>query len=436
MGAVNNMGDEDLGGGFILRRIGSADDVRRCAEFNSRYNNKMEGATYECLHMFHPGLRWDESLYIENARSGEIAATVCLIPWEMDFDGVRLKTAQLEMVLAHPEYRKRGLAERLIKRFMEGLAPAGYDVSIIWGIPYYYRKYSYTYCMYGNEYVTLPAADIPGADENTAGSGAPGNHFALRKAAGSDAPALANFYNNSVRCNGIYLKRDAEYWRYLIRDARHPVYMIDAIDCNNGRGNRTAGYIIYDQPSDKEIRIIECGVGNYADGLPVLQLLKKMCGGIIRIGGEMDGALARLARSYGAVLEQKEQWLVRITDIPAFMMKIAPALEKRLASSGCAGITSTLVINTYKKAYRLVISEGRLVSCGDIGFRDYSMGADGGDLCIPADALTRLIFGFRQLDQLIDAWPDIAVKKSARLLIDVLFPGVPAYINTPYHYLA
>ena len=448
---MNDMtGNKKIEGGFILRRIGCIDEVCRCAEFNTLYNNKLEGATYECLHKHHPGLRWDESLYIErvtgkdgNSRVAgrDIAATVCLIPWEMDFDGVPLKTAQLEMVLTHPAYRKRGLAERLIIRFMEGLQPAGYDVSIIWGIPYYYRKYGYTYCMYGNGYETLPAANIPDADVELSRGGAsvrvaPGGRLALRKTVVTDAPALAKLYDASVRDCKIFLKRDYEYWRYLIRDAKHPLYMIDGVDRNNSAGIRSVGYLIYQQPDDSQLRIIENGVGGYADGLSVLRLLKKKCGGLIHVGGNPDGVLAGLARSFGAISTQREQWLVRVTDMTSFMMKIAPVLEKRLASSGCAGVSAALVINTYKKAYRIVIADGKIVSCDDIGFKDYSMGADGGDICIPADALTRLIFGFRQLEMLTDAWPDITVKKAASPLIDALFPAASAYVSTPYHYLA
>ena len=61
------------------------------------------------------------------------------------------------------------------------------------------------------------------------------------------------------------------------------------------------------------------------------------------------------------------------------------------------------------------------------------MGADGGHLCIPPEAFVRLVFGYRSLEQLFDAWPDIIVKRAIRHLIDVLFPLMPSYLYTPYH---
>ena len=426
--------EEKLDGGLVVRTLRSAEDVRRCAEFNARCNNPSEGATYECLHMHFPGMRWDESLLIADESDGKIAATICLIPWEMDFGGVRLKTAQLEMVLSHPEYRKRGLVARLINRFMENLPSAGYDVSIIWGIPYYYRKYGYSYCHYGNGYVTLPVARIPDYREPPGDALSADNpaRYALRRAAETDISALAELYGASARRYQLHIARDGAIWRYLIRDASHPVWLVE----DTARGNRPVSYLIYDQSGASAARIAECGADSHADALTVLRLLKANCNGVIHVGGPAGSVAVKLARSLGSVASQPEQWLMRVTDIPAFFMKIAPVLEKRLADSDCAGVSTDVVINLYRKAYRLTFSGGRLAAAEDIGFRDYSMGADGGDLCVPPDAFTRLVFGFRPLERLLDAWPDIVINPSKRYLIDALFPETPAFIHTPFHYVA
>ena len=60
------------------------------------------------------------------------------------------------------------------------------------------------------------------------------------------------------------------------------------------------------------------------------------------------------------------------------------------------------------------------------------MGADGGDLCIPPDAFVRLVFGYRSLDELFDAWPDITIKVESRRLVEVLFPRLDAYFHATY----
>lgn len=60
------------------------------------------------------------------------------------------------------------------------------------------------------------------------------------------------------------------------------------------------------------------------------------------------------------------------------------------------------------------------------------MGADAGDLAIPPDAFLRLLFGYRNLDELHDAWPDIVVRPDRRALITCLFPKFDAQLWLPY----
>ena len=119
----------------------------------------------------------------------------------------------------------------------------------------------------------------------------------------------------------------------------------------------------------------------------------------------------------------------------AFLGKIGPALQQRLAASAWRGLSRELTINLFREAFQLRFSNGKLASVDALGFVDSSMGADGGDLCIPPDAFVRLLLGYRSLDELFDAWPDIVVKPAARQLIDLLFPLMNAYLSTPYHYM-
>ena len=110
-------------------------------------------------------------------------------------------------------------------------------------------------------------------------------------------------------------------------------------------------------------------------------------------------------------------------------------LENRLAGSAWHGATTQLIINLFREAFQLRFVDGKFAGAESLGFVDASMGADGGHLCIPPDAFIRLLCGYRSLDELFDAWPDITLKPEARLLVEVLFPRLESYIHTPYHYL-
>jgi hypothetical protein len=140
-------------------------------------------------------------------------------------------------------------------------------------------------------------------------------------------------------------------------------------------------------------------------------------------------------RSLGSQLKRGGQWLVRIPDWERLFTRIAPVLDARLECSEWHGLNKELVINLFRQAYRLRFHKGRLVTVDSLGFVNSSMGSDGGDLCVPPDAFVRLVFGYRSLDELWDAWPDIVVKPEICSLVEVLFPRMRSYLYTPYHYL-
>ena len=127
-----------------------------------------------------------------------------------------------------------------------------------------------------------------------------------------------------------------------------------------------------------------------------------------------------------------DQWLLRVPDVGALLAAIAPVLARRLARSDCAGLSADLCLNLYREGFRLRFVQGRLEAVAPLGFVDASLGADGGDLCIPPEAFVRLLFGYRELDALRDAWPDIVVKRASRRVWETLFPRTQSWVWMPY----
>jgi hypothetical protein len=144
----SGMGKQEiLEGGLLLQTVESERDVQAFALFNAACNNPDEGAVCDCLLRHFPGIRHDCCWMIEEEQTGAIVATSCLIPWELNFGGVVLRVAMLEMVLSHPRFRRKGLIRKLICRFNAAAANGQYDLCIITGIPYYYRQFGYAYCL-------------------------------------------------------------------------------------------------------------------------------------------------------------------------------------------------------------------------------------------------------------------------------------------------
>ncbi len=325
----------------------------------------------------------------------------------------------LEMVLTHRDYRGRGFVRTLVQRFHARAAEQQYDLCFIWGIPFFYRQFGYGYAVDGDVGELLPAWRIP--------AGAASCY--LRKAEVVDIPKLTALYAELVKPLGLYILRDAAYWTYLLQQARHPIELL-----LGGTDGEVRGYASIVR-SPQRVHVLECSLPRMADGMALLQLLKQGGQQEICVAWPQSSNMATLVRGLGSQAARGSQWLWRVPDLPRLINRIAPVLAQRIAASAWRELTEDLIINTYREAYRLRFAQGRLAGADALGFVDTSMGADGGDLCIPPEALVRLILGYRTLDELTDAWPDIIVKRERRNLFETLFPRLSSYLYAPYHYL-
>lgn len=402
--------DDDL----ILYSVRDVRDATRFAEFNAAVNGADQGATCAALLHGHPTVQRDQFLIVEETRTGAVVSTTCLIPWRCRLEDVALDVAMLEMVVTHPDYRRRGLVAAQVAQFHRTVAEAGFDLSIIEGIPYYYRQFGYAYALDHVGRDNLPASHVP----------APGDAAAitLRRAGEPDIPTLVDFYATTMQPLPLHTVRDAAYWRYLLTTAHLPTYLVEP-----ATGGAPLGYVSGWRQGDHILVLAESGIPAAATALAVLQYCVRRADEL-RLGWPAASTLVQVGRSLGSTPAPTDQWLVRVPDLPRLLGKLAPVLARRLAASAWAGYTGAVTLNLFRTAYRLHFTDGVLTHVEPIGFRDASMGADGGDLCIPPDAFVRLLLGYRDLDELADAWPDIVVRRPARHLLAVLFPKLPSYL--------
>lgn len=415
--------EELLGDGLIMRPVRDERDVERYIALNEAVTR--EGAICDRLLHHHPRTSYADYSLVEDQRTGEVVSTTCLIPWRCRYEDVMLETAMLEMVVTRPEYRRRGLARAQVQRFHQVVAERGFDLCIIQGIPYTYRQYGYAYALDHTPSELLSARRIPGGPASAAGG------YSMPPATHDDAATLAALYEQAMSRYSLAVERSVEDWQYLLEWAGHVVRLV--VDTGSGC---SVGYVrVSQRPQEGELWI--GGSLTRADaGMAALRQLKaetmaETAGEIRLIGSPLD-TLIRLGHSLGSTPQPCDQWLLRFPDVARFMGKIGPVLERRLARTGYAGLTADLCLNLYREAFVLRFEAGKLRQVEPVGFVDTSMGADGGDLWIPPDAFVRLVLGYRSLDELRDAWPDIVVKAGSRYLVEALFPRMSACILMPY----
>lgn len=415
---------QPLGDHLILRSVQKEQDIARCAAFVGKTMREISGITCERILRHHPEVRYDDFLLVEDEQSGEVVSTTCLIPWRCTLDGVALDVAMLEIVATHPHFRKRGLIRAQIAAFHTTVQQQGFDLTIIEGIPYYYRQFGYAYATDHWASDTLPVSRIPEGNPTVLAA------LHLRRATVADIPTLSQLYDATMATPTLVTQRDEGRWRYLLTAAEMPVYLLE-----DSTHDRVVGYVsAWGLAGNSGIRILESGFSSAEWALHFLRWCKTKTSGQLQLSWPQSSLLVQVGRSLGSTITGADQWLLRITDPVRLLTKLAPLFAKRLAAAAWSHVTGDITINLFRQAYRLRFVMGQLVAVDPLGFVDASMGADGGDLCIPPDAFVRLVTGYRTLDQLSDAWPDIVVRPGSRHLLTTLFPLCESYFWLPFLY--
>ena len=103
----------------------------------------------------------------------------------------------------------------------------------------------------------------------------------------------------------------------------------------------------------------------------------------------------------------------------AFLARIRPVLEMRLAHSPLAGHTGPLRLNLYREQIELVFDRGHIRAMEPFEPKRVS----DGDAFFPPGTFPQLVFGHCSLDELKRVWPDLVIRHpEVAVLLGVLFP--------------
>src|SRR5262249_50705998 len=116
-------------------------------------------------------------------------------------------------------------------------------------------------------------------------------------------------------------------------------------------------------------------------------------------------------------------WYIRVPDLIAFLRRIAPALERRLAGSVLAGYSGGLRLNLFRQQIGLTFAAGRLITVAP--YTPQRM--DEGDATFPDLTFLHLLFGHRSLADLRYMFADCLMRgPDAELLLTTPFPPRPS----------
>jgi Acetyltransferase (GNAT) domain len=442
----------DLGGGLVLRASTAADaeameafvgDVLR-AQDSDEPNRHLAAWTRDLHEGRHPTFRPGDCTIVADAATGAIVSCLHLVSQTWTYDGVPIAVGQPELIGTLPEHRGRHLVREQFDVVHAWSAARGHQLQAISGIPWFYRQFGYEMAIergggprVWRDWVT-PTQPPPAA-------------WRVRAATVDDAAFLAETYAIAAARSRVSVPRDAALWRYelagrsadsaqrrqvhvLERDAQPVGYVAHGLEPFSSGALVVMQFEVIAGVSWREAWLAALGpLFAAGDALTV----HRPSGRCTALGFWLLGREHPLYRVFHfQEWDDHYAFYARVPDIAGFLLAVTPALERRLASSVCAGHSGTLTLGFYRSGVRLVLERGKVTALEawtpDIAVRGLEFGRPSSDArrplaMFPDLTFLQMLFGFRSLRELEAAFPDCIVRTNdARALLDALFPRTPS----------
>ena len=374
---------------------------------------------------------------VEDTRAARIVSALGLIPQSWAYDGVEFGVGQVELVATDPAYRNRGLIREQFDVMHRWSRRRGHLLQVIEGIPYFYRQFGYEMCLPLFGFRAGAAASLPRPGQ-TKRRNRTQKEYRFRSAVEEDIPFLRQTYDRGRGRSLVSSVWDDDVWRYQI--AGHSPGSATGLEWRiiEAAGGGRCGYLAH-QPRFYEgafnVLHLELAEGeSWPGAMPSVLECVREAGE--RCAVECDAAFERFRFVLGPehaayraastampVARRPYAWYVRVADIPAFMRRIAPVLEKRLAASELAGYSGELNLSFYRDGVRLSFEGGRITR---VRRRSKPLRREA-DARFPDLTFLQLLLGCRSFTELEGWYADCGARgDEARFLLETLFPKRPS----------
>ena len=436
-----------------LRDASADGQLERVAAFNATVFGSQTADFTRALFTHHPHNDRRDVLFLEDAATGAIVASLALLPWTLRYEGVDLPAGEMGIVATAPEHRGRGLSRRLMDAFFERFRARGCLISHIQGIPYVYRRMGYAYAIplegglvleprqvaraerqmldWGDpalEHAAQAAGETGGRRE--ASPAAEGSALGVRRAREGDLAELNRLYRELCGDLALHALRDEATWRYLLGPSLETEMAAETWVVPGDEGGLRGYYRLPVMHFGEEQPISEASRLAAGDAIGVLRAVAARAAELgkpgVRVNVPPGHILMRLARALGAHDRGTYPWQILIPDAAALLEHAAPLLERRLAQSEWAGLTRAVRLNLYRETIALAFDQGRLRAVERQGRTEANA------IRIPPPQFAQLFVGWRDREQLAEQYPDVLIAPEERTLIDALFPRRAAFIHMNY----
>ena len=416
---------QTLSDGFLLRTAANATDVERVAQFNGLIHGHGIVAMTRNLFLHHPDTTGRDLIFVEEPQNGDVVSSLCVIPWNLSYEGVAIKSGEMGIVGTHKDFRNRGLIRSQVEFYKQRLHERGCVMSHIQGIGYYYRQFGYEYAMPLEGGYVITARELPSVT-------VPEFTFRLASQSADDVADLIAFANQASQSLSIHTLRHRSIWDYLMTYSQGTEMEAETWIIENTSGKVVAYVRLPRFHFGEELTVNEASNMGFSEAVSLLHFLtalaveRKTPG--VRLCLPASHGLMRVAKSFNARDNGTYAWQVHIPNIASLLRAIMPALERRARTSMFAELTRDLHLHFYRQSVILRFVAGRLSEVVELA------GAmnESSPNHFPPNAFTPLVLGYRSLAETLSAYSDAGVAVSDRLLIETLFPRIQSFLYTIY----
>jgi hypothetical protein len=351
-------------------------------------------------------------LYIKDEKENKLVSSICLVPLEWQIENESLPICEMEFVGTLENYRGRRFIKILNDLYEKLMEQKGYILSVIRGIPYYYRSLGYEYVSSLDERITIQVSKIPQTNNK---------NITIRKANYNDISFIKSKYNQYHQNFFIFNKFDPECFKFK--------YLND-----NFNTELRSTYIIEEVGELKNYFSLGMSYDNQCYEIIGPDLTKRqmitLLQFIISIGNYSEDDLISLSISEISVLFSYIKllggtplpsygWQVKIPNLKSFFQTVKKIIEERVERSELKGLTKTIRISNYNQTIELEFNNGEIQT---IQIVEEYPNPQMTDLRIPGALLFKLLLGDRTIDEINYIIKDAIANFSSKSLIENLFP--------------
>ncbi len=347
---------------------------------------------------------------------GKIVSMMMLIRRPLRIGTAIVKGAIVSPVGTHPDHKGKGYCSAVMRDAVRYMRAQGFDLSILWGVPWLYPHYGYSPAMMRPEVLIKPEQGRPVEAD-------PCERRAFTE---SDLGQMTRIYHKNTEAISCAEIRSPtmSHWKPSGSKAKLEVF--------TDKKARVIGYCSigtdWGRPCAHEIGVLNheaCGI--IYNGL--LETAKEKGFEELRCLVHPDHPFARFALWHKAEIRISSfggAGMARVLNLPSLLSKMERELEQRLCRSELHNTACTLKIASEEDAATLSINHGKVSASPDNSQADY-------ELEIPLASLNPLVTGCKDICELA-ATSKLKIKggKQATQLIKTLFPrGTPTGSNMP-----